>query len=74
MPETTATPTQLTSQYSTQVATDLERNLKEQAQIREEIEALTGRLGPSSRTTTFWSASSRPWAPRRAPLRRPPRP
>jgi hypothetical protein len=44
MPETTAPPTQLTSQYSTQVADDLERNLKEQERISGEIDALKAQL------------------------------
>ncbi|MEV5779281.1 hypothetical protein AB0L49_50460 [Streptomyces antimycoticus] len=44
MSETTASPTQLTSQYTTQVAGDLERNLKEQERVRHEIDALTAQL------------------------------
>ncbi|AEM84205.1 hypothetical protein [Streptomyces violaceusniger] len=44
MPETTAPPTQLTSQYSTQVADDLKRNLKEQERISGEIDALKAQL------------------------------
>lgn len=44
MSETTAATTELTSQYSTQVAGDLERNLKEQERIRSEIEALQAQL------------------------------
>ncbi|MGC0344075.1 hypothetical protein [Streptomyces sp. SLBN-8D4] len=40
MPETT----ELTSQYSAQVASDLERNLKEQEDLSGEIEALQARL------------------------------
>ncbi|MFI5799749.1 hypothetical protein [Streptomyces sp. NPDC051677] len=44
MSETTAATTELTSQYSTQVAGDLERNLKEQERIGGEIEALQAQL------------------------------
>ncbi|MFJ9011503.1 hypothetical protein [Streptomyces canus] len=44
MSETTAITTELTSQYSTQVAGDLERNLKEQDRIRGDIEALQAQL------------------------------
>ncbi|WP_405876895.1 hypothetical protein [Streptomyces sp. NBC_00005] len=44
MSETTAETTELTSQYSTQVAGDLERNLKEQERLSGEIEALQAQL------------------------------
>ncbi|WP_282689859.1 MULTISPECIES: hypothetical protein, partial [unclassified Streptomyces] len=44
MSETTAETTELTSQYSAQVAGDLERNLKEQERISGEIEALEAQL------------------------------
>ena len=44
MPETTAPPTELTSQYSRQVADDLKRNLKEQERISGEIDALKAQL------------------------------
>ncbi|RNG34333.1 hypothetical protein [Streptomyces botrytidirepellens] len=44
MSKNTAPPTQLTSQYSTQVADDLKRNLKEQERISGEIEALKAQL------------------------------
>ncbi|MFJ9907470.1 hypothetical protein ACIRVK_32065 [Streptomyces sp. NPDC101152] len=44
MSETTVTSTELTSQYSTQVAGDLERNLKEQQRLHGEIEALQAQL------------------------------
>ncbi|GAA3797719.1 hypothetical protein GCM10022403_034480 [Streptomyces coacervatus] len=44
MSETTAEPTELTSQYSAQVAGDLERNLKEQERLSGEIEALQTQL------------------------------
>lgn len=44
MSETTATVTELTSQYSAQVAGDLERNLKEQERLSGEIEALQEKL------------------------------
>ncbi|MFJ9908059.1 hypothetical protein ACIRVK_35160 [Streptomyces sp. NPDC101152] len=44
MSETTASTTQLTSQYGAQVAGDLERNLKEQERIGGEIEALQAQL------------------------------
>ncbi|MFI6038501.1 hypothetical protein ACIBBD_31075 [Streptomyces sp. NPDC051315] len=44
MSETTAQSTELTSQYSTQVAGDLERNLKEQERLSSEIEALQEKL------------------------------
>ncbi|MFI5797923.1 hypothetical protein [Streptomyces sp. NPDC051677] len=44
MSETTAQTTELTSQYSTQVAGDLERNLKEQEHLSGEIEALQEKL------------------------------
>ncbi|MBC2905737.1 hypothetical protein [Streptomyces cupreus] len=44
MSETTAEPTELTSQYSAQVAGDLERNLKEQERIGGEIAALQAQL------------------------------
>jgi hypothetical protein len=42
--ETTAGTTELTSQYSAQVAGDLERNLKEQDRLSGEIEALQAQL------------------------------
>lgn len=42
--ETTADTTELTSQYSAQVAGDLERNLKEQERLSGEIEALQAQL------------------------------
>ncbi|WP_133916120.1 hypothetical protein [Streptomyces sp. NBC_00582] len=44
MSKTPATTTELTSQYSTQVAGDLERNLKEQERLSGEIEALQEQL------------------------------
>lgn len=44
MSETTAETTELTSQYSAQVASDLERNLKEQERLSGEIEALQAQL------------------------------
>ncbi|MDH6455490.1 hypothetical protein M2155_007989 [Streptomyces sp. SAI-119] len=44
MSETTTGPTALASQYSAQVAGDLERNLKEQERIDGEIEALQAQL------------------------------
>ncbi|TQJ85569.1 hypothetical protein [Streptomyces sp. SLBN-31] len=44
MSETTTNTTELTSQYSTQVAGDLERNLKEQERVQGEIDALQAQL------------------------------
>lgn len=44
MSETTAETTELTSQYSAQVAGDLERNLKEQERLSGEIEVLQAQL------------------------------
>nr|WSY48831.1 hypothetical protein OG999_00805 [Streptomyces sp. NBC_00886] len=44
MSETTAETTELTSQYSAQVAGDLERNLKEQERLSGEIEGLQAQL------------------------------
>lgn len=44
MSETTAETTELTSQYSAQVAGDLERNLKEQERLSGEIDALQAQL------------------------------
>ncbi|MFF4055324.1 hypothetical protein ACFYZ8_06985 [Streptomyces sp. NPDC001668] len=44
MSETAPGTTELTSQYSTQVAGDLERNLKEQERLTGEIEALQAQL------------------------------
>ncbi|MFC5220455.1 hypothetical protein [Streptomyces coerulescens] len=44
MSENTAEATELTSQYSAQVAGDLERNLKEQERLSGEIEALQAQL------------------------------
>ncbi|MFJ9543354.1 hypothetical protein ACIRPX_39830 [Streptomyces sp. NPDC101225] len=44
MSETPTVATELTSQYSTQVADDLERNLKEQARLTGEIDALQAQL------------------------------
>ncbi|MEU8727391.1 MULTISPECIES: BlaI/MecI/CopY family transcriptional regulator [Streptomyces] len=44
MSKTTAPPTQLTSQYSTKVADDLDLNRKEQERISGEIEALKAQL------------------------------
>ncbi|MFF5185856.1 hypothetical protein ACFY30_19130 [Streptomyces sp. NPDC000345] len=44
MSETAAQTTELTSQYSAQVAGDLERNLKEQERLSGEIEALQEQL------------------------------
>jgi hypothetical protein len=44
MPETTTATTELASQYSAQVAGDLERNLKEQERLSGEIEALQAQL------------------------------
>ncbi|MGA6222031.1 hypothetical protein ACPESV_17085 [Streptomyces umbrinus] len=45
MPENPTPATELTSQYSAQVAGDLERNAKEQERIGAEIEALQEQLG-----------------------------
>ncbi|MFI1035246.1 hypothetical protein [Streptomyces sp. NPDC020951] len=45
MPDNTTPATELTSQYSAQVAGDLERNTKEQERIGAEIEALQEQLG-----------------------------
>jgi hypothetical protein len=44
MSESNAVTTELTTQYGAQVASDLERNLKEQDRVREEIEALQEQL------------------------------
>ncbi|MGW7529816.1 hypothetical protein [Streptomyces sp. NPDC054783] len=44
MSETTGTATELTSQYSSQVASDLDRNLKEQERLSGEIDVLQGQL------------------------------
>ncbi|MCL8015916.1 BlaI/MecI/CopY family transcriptional regulator [Streptomyces sp. AS02] len=44
MSETTSVTTELTSQYSAQVAGDLESNLKEQERVNGEIEALQAQL------------------------------
>jgi hypothetical protein len=44
MSKTATSTTELTSQYSTQVSGDLERNLKEQERISGEIEALQAQL------------------------------
>ncbi|MFE7169878.1 hypothetical protein [Streptomyces sp. NPDC057616] len=44
MSETPTTTTELTSQYSNQVADDLERNLKEQDRLAGEIDALQAQL------------------------------
>jgi hypothetical protein len=44
MSEISTEPTELTSQYSAQVAGDLERNAKEQERLNGEIEALQGQL------------------------------
>jgi hypothetical protein len=44
--------TELTSQYSAQVASDLERNLKEQEHLSSEIEALQARLASVQRDHT----------------------
>jgi hypothetical protein len=44
MSETMAETTELTSQYSAQVAGDLDRNLKEQERLSSEIEALQAQL------------------------------
>jgi hypothetical protein len=44
MSENTTTSTELTSQYTAQVTTDLERNLKEQERIHQEIAALQQQL------------------------------
>lgn len=44
MSESAPATTELTSQYSTQVADDLERNLKEQERLSGEIAALQGQL------------------------------
>jgi hypothetical protein len=44
MSETNVVTTELTTQYGAQVASDLERNLKEQDRVREEIEALQDQL------------------------------
>ncbi|MFF4399619.1 hypothetical protein [Streptomyces sp. NPDC001480] len=44
MPENTTPATELTSQYITQVASDLEQNVKEQERVSEEITALQEQL------------------------------
>ncbi|GAA2523584.1 hypothetical protein [Streptomyces longisporus] len=44
MPDKTTSPTELTSQYITQVTGDLERNVKEQDRIRGEIASLQEQL------------------------------
>ncbi|MFJ9752626.1 hypothetical protein [Streptomyces chartreusis] len=44
MPETTASASELTSQYAAQVTGDLERNAKEQERIGSEIASLQGQL------------------------------
>src|SRR5690242_3079266 len=44
MSETTTEPTELASQYSAQVAGDLEANIKEQERLSGEIEALQAQL------------------------------
>ncbi|WP_313897031.1 hypothetical protein [Streptomyces sp. GC420] len=44
MPETTAPPTELTSQYAAQVTGDLERNVKEQERITADIASLQQQL------------------------------
>lgn len=44
MPENTTPATELTSQYITQVASDLEQNVKEQERVSEEISALQEQL------------------------------
>jgi len=44
VPEKTSSPTELTSQYITQVTGDLERNVKEQERIGEEIASLQEQL------------------------------
>ncbi|MFE3034789.1 hypothetical protein ACFXKY_24480 [Streptomyces canus] len=52
MSESAPATTELTSQYSTQVAGDLERNLKEQERLSGEIEALQGQLDALRRDHT----------------------
>ncbi|MFF6981354.1 hypothetical protein ACFZAV_27510 [Streptomyces sp. NPDC008343] len=52
MSETTAEASELTSQYSAQVAGDLERNLKEQERVSDEIEALQAQLTALQRDHT----------------------
>ncbi|MEU0950603.1 hypothetical protein ABZ379_49550 [Streptomyces canus] len=52
MSEAITTATELTSQYTTQVTDDLERNLKEQDRITSEIEALQTKLGDLKRDHT----------------------
>ncbi|MEV6840157.1 hypothetical protein AB0N17_37655 [Streptomyces sp. NPDC051133] len=44
MPESTASVSELASQYIAQVSSDLERNIKEQDRLREEISALETQL------------------------------
>ncbi|MFE1836082.1 hypothetical protein [Streptomyces sviceus] len=52
MSESAPATTELTSQYSSQVAGDLERNLKEQERLSGEIEALQGQLDALRRDHT----------------------
>ncbi|MET7689186.1 hypothetical protein ABZT06_14640 [Streptomyces sp. NPDC005483] len=52
MSESAPETTELTSQYSSQVAGDLERNLKEQERLSGEIEALQGQLAALQRDHT----------------------
>ncbi|GAB1340560.1 hypothetical protein ACE1SV_71500 [Streptomyces sp. E-15] len=44
MPEAKSTTTELLTHYSSQLAQDLERNVREQDQVRSEIESLQARL------------------------------
>ncbi|MFR9794028.1 hypothetical protein ACL07V_36205 [Streptomyces sp. MB22_4] len=44
MPDASLTTTELLTQYSSQLTKDLERNVQEQDQVRNEIEALQSRL------------------------------
>lgn len=53
MPENSTAATDLTSQYTAQVATDLERNVKEQERVASEITALKERLTALQRDHTI---------------------
>ncbi|MEU2771438.1 hypothetical protein ABZ646_00585 [Streptomyces sp. NPDC007162] len=52
MPESTAHSTELTSQYISQVANDLDRNVKEQERVTEELAALQEQLTALQRDHT----------------------
>ncbi|MEU5313634.1 hypothetical protein [Streptomyces sp. NPDC021562] len=52
MPESTAHSTELTSQYISQVANDLDRNVKEQERVSEELAALQEQLATLRRDHT----------------------